>query len=102
MQPQPADDPTGSELFRLQLLVARRADALARERECAGLLKLECWLLAEAEILKSAEFSTPFFRSERAMRVRREFSDLVGSESARLSSEKSDGIYSEARKPGAI
>jgi hypothetical protein len=69
MEPQSADDQIGSELFRLQLLVARRADALARERECAGLLKLECWLLAEAEVLKSAEFSTPFFRSERPMRI---------------------------------
>lgn len=38
-------------LFTLQLEVARKADELARARGGSGGLNLECWLIAEAEVL---------------------------------------------------
>jgi hypothetical protein len=44
--PQPSDP-----LFELQLRVARKADALVSAEARARGLNLECWLLAEAEVL---------------------------------------------------
>ena len=40
-------------LTEIELRVARRADELARERETHTPLDLDCWLLAEAEILRT-------------------------------------------------
>jgi hypothetical protein len=38
-------------LFALQLEIARKADELARRCGREGGLNLQCWLLAEAEVL---------------------------------------------------
>jgi hypothetical protein len=60
-----------SDLFTLELLVARRADMLARDGRFQGTLKLECWLMAEAEILRSAELLPPRFRSSHELKLRK-------------------------------
>jgi hypothetical protein len=57
--PFPAVEPPLDELARLQLRVARRADEIAKTH-CSRYLNVHCWLLAEAEVLKSSEFFAEF------------------------------------------
>jgi hypothetical protein len=44
---------TPDALTEIELRVARRADELARERETHTPLDLDCWLLAEAEVMRT-------------------------------------------------
>jgi hypothetical protein len=46
------------ELSRLQLLVARRADEIARDSTISTPLNLHCWLVAESEVFGTTVFQT--------------------------------------------
>lgn len=51
----PADRPARSALDvleEIELRVARRADEIARGRQTHSAIDLDCWLLAEAEVLR--------------------------------------------------
>jgi hypothetical protein len=57
--PLTAVEPPLDDLARLQLRVARRADEIARTHR-SRYLNVHCWLLAEAEVLRSTEFFAEF------------------------------------------
>lgn len=51
MHPEPLPVTADDTLTELELLVARRADELTRERRTSDSLNLHCWLVAEYEVL---------------------------------------------------
>jgi hypothetical protein len=56
-------------LFELELRIARRADMLALERPQGSSLNLQCWLLAEMEILGPGAIDPPAMPTKRKMPV---------------------------------
>lgn len=51
MDSSPTSTAPADTLLELELRIARRADELTREKMATGTLNLQCWLVAEYEVL---------------------------------------------------